>query len=285
MRIGMLSGLWWIAEELSALDSLDRMAALGFHYVDLQGSFHAGPRHLSARERIALGARLERLGLELRNYVLHPLHNIPEADDLQWSENIAYLQEGVDLAVSWGARQVMLNAGRWVHGRTREAAWRRSVEYLQQICDYAGERGVYIAQETEPYVWFLVADLASARKMAADVGRPNFVTLLDLGHMALSREGEADLLASGDSIIHGHLSDHDPFRHTNQVVGTGCAPVAEYLRCLQTLEEHGTLRRFGYDELVVSFELGMPGDAIFDPDDKVRRSLRHVLTVAPFVRL
>jgi sugar phosphate isomerase/epimerase len=285
MRIGMLSGLWWIAEELSALDSLDRMAALGFHYVDLQGTFHAGPRHLSPREQIAVGARLERLGLELRNYVLHPPHNIPEADDLQWSENVAYLKDGVDLAVSWGARQVMLNAGRWVRGITREAAWRRSVQFLQQICDYAGERGVYIAQETEPYVWFLVDDLASARKMAADVGRSNFVTLLDLGHMALSREGEADLLAIGDTIIHGHVSDHEPFRHTNQVVGTGCTPVAEYLHCLRTLEEHGTFHRFGFDELVASLELGMPRDAISDPDDLVRQSLRNVLAVAPFLRL
>jgi sugar phosphate isomerase/epimerase len=285
MRIGMLSGLWWIAERLSALDSLERVASLGFHYVDLHGVFHAGPRHLSARERREVGTSLDRLGLEPRNYVLHALHNIPEASQERRAENVAYLREGIDLAVSWGIRQLMLNAGQWVYGMPRDEAWARSVAYLREICDYAGERGIYIAQETEPYVWFLVDDLASATRMATDVERPNFVTLLDVGHMALSREGEADLLRIGDSIIHGHLSDHQPFRHTNQVIGTGCVATADYLRSLNALEARGTLRHFGYDDLVVSFELGMPGDSIPDPDDRVRRSMEHVQRVAPFVRL
>lgn len=285
MKIGMLSGLWWIAEGASAVDSLDRMAALGFHHVDLHGVFHAGPRHLSARERLVVGNRLERWGLEPRNYVLHALYNIPEANEAQRRANVGYLREGVDLAVAWGVRQVMLNAGRWVYGMSREEAWRRSVAYLQEVCDYAHDRGVFIAQETEPYVWFLVNDLASARAMANDVNRPNFVTLLDLGHMALAREGEGDLLALADTVIHGHLSDHEAYRHTNQILGTGCTPTAEYLRLLQSLEEQGVFRHFDYAELVVSLELGVPGDTIPDPDDWVRRSLEHVLEVAPYARL
>jgi len=285
MRIGMLSGLWFIAEGASAMESLKRMAALGFHDVDLSGVFHAGPRHLSQRERLAVGRELERLGLQPRNYVLHALHNIPGADDAKRRENVDYLREGVDLAAAWGIRQIMLNAGRWVYGMSREEAWTRSAAYLQEVCDYAGERDIYIAQETEPYVWFLVNDLASARAMAASVNRPNFVMLLDLGHMALSREGEADLLSVGDAVIHGHLSDHESLRHSNQVVGTGCLPAADYLRWLQALEGQGVFRRFGYEELVVSLELGMPGDTIPDPDDWVRRSLAHVLNVAPYMRL
>jgi hypothetical protein len=103
--------------------------------------------------------------------------------------------------------------------------------------------------------------------------------------MALSREGEGDLLSVSDSLIHGHISDHEPLRHTNQVIGTGCTPIADYLRCLEALEKRGLFRRFGYDELVVSFELGVPGDTIPDPDDSVRRSLAHVQTVAPYARL
>jgi len=179
----------------------------------------------------------------------------------------------------------MLNAGQWVYGLPREEAWRRSVAYLQEVCEYAGERGVYIAQETEPYVWFLVNNLASARAMADDVDRPNFATLLDLGHMALSREGEADLTGIARTVIHGHLSDHEPFRHTNQVVGTGCLPMSDYLGWLLALEQQGVFRRFGYDELVVSFELGMLGDSIRDPDDWVRRSLESVLSSAPYMNL
>jgi hypothetical protein len=45
------------------------------------------------------------------------------------------------------------------------------------------------------------------------------------------------------------------------------------------------VRRFGYDELVVSFELGAPGDQISDPDERVRRSLDYVRQIAPFINL
>ena len=283
MKAGMLSGLWYVAEGASLIESLRRSAGLGFHYVDLHGVFHAGPRHLSRRDRIAVRRQLDSLGLVPRNYVLHALHNIPSATEAERRENLDYLKEGVDLAVAWGVRQIMLNAGQWVHGMGRQEAWALSVAFLRQVCDYAGERLVYIAQETEPYVWFLVPDLASASAMAADVDRANFATLVDLGHMALARESASDLSQVEHSVIHAHFSDHEPYRHTNQVIGTGCTPTADYLQCLTSLEQHGWSERFGYEELVVSFELGSPGDTIADPDAWVRRSLEHVLTVAPDV--
>jgi len=285
MKIGMLSGLWYLAEGASLSESLERSAALGFRYVDFQGSFHAGPRHLSRRDGSAVPQQLERLGLTPRNYVLHALHNIPSAREAERRENLAYLKEGIDLAVAWGIRQIMLNAGQWVYGMSRPEAWDRSVAFLREVCEYAGEHGAYIAQETEPYVWFLVRDLSSASAMAADVDRPNFVTLVDVGHMALAREGVTDLVPLADTIIHGHFSDHEPYRHTNQVIGTGFTPTADYLGYLSSLEQDGLFRRFGYEELVVSFELGSPGDTIADPDSWVRRSLEHVLEVCPYLSM
>jgi hypothetical protein len=45
------------------------------------------------------------------------------------------------------------------------------------------------------------------------------------------------------------------------------------------------VKRFGYDELVISFELGVPGDQIGDPDDWVKRSIRHIHRIAPDMTL
>ena len=42
MKVGMLTGLWHIAEGATLLESLPRVARLGFRYVDLHGVFHAG---------------------------------------------------------------------------------------------------------------------------------------------------------------------------------------------------------------------------------------------------
>ena len=113
----------------------------------------------------------------------------------------------------------------------------------------------------------------------------NFTTLVDLGHMALAREGPEELECLGESIIHAHFSDHEPYRHTNQTIGTGFAPIGEYLDALRNMEIDGLVGRFGYDELVVSFELGAPGDVIDDPDDWVRDSIEYVRRVAPTMTL
>jgi sugar phosphate isomerase/epimerase len=281
MKIGMLTGLWFVAESATVLASLRRVADLGFHYVDLQGGFHAGPVHLTEEERVAVGQEMAALGLEPRSYVLDTPHNLASANDAELKQCYEYLKEGVDLALTWGMNQVMVNAGRWAYGVSREEAWMKAVRFLQRVCDYAAPRGVYVACEAEPYIWFLVNDITSTVRLLEDVNRPNLATVVDLGHMALAREGPDDLARLGDSIIHAHFSDHQSFRHTNQVIGTGITQTADYLNALRRMDVDRLVRRFGYDEFVVSVELGVPGDVIADPDDWVRRSLQHVRRVAP----
>ena len=41
--------------------------------------------------------------------------------------------------------------------------------------------------------------------------------------------------------------------------------------------------RWGYDEMVVSLELGVPGPAIAGADEWVRVSLDHVRQIAPYL--
>ena len=38
----MLTGIWYVAEQATIIASLNRVAELGFRYVDLHGLFHAG---------------------------------------------------------------------------------------------------------------------------------------------------------------------------------------------------------------------------------------------------
>jgi sugar phosphate isomerase/epimerase len=285
MKIGMLTGVWAIAESATIIEGLRRAAALGFRYVDLHGVFHAGPAHLSEQERRAVKSELSALGLTPRNYVLHAPHNLASTNAAELEACFEYLREGIDMAVAWGINQLMLNAGQWAYGVSRDEAWSKAVRFLQRVCDYAAPREVFIAVESEPYVWFLINDIHSTEQILADVDRPNLTTLIDLGHLALAREGPDDLARMADTIIHAHFSDHEPFKHTNQVVGSGFTRTAAYLDRLQKLDIDSKMGRFGYKELVVSFELGFPGDTIEDPDERVRRSLAHVLEVAPFMTL
>jgi sugar phosphate isomerase/epimerase len=283
MKIGVLTGIWYIAESASLIESLRRAGALGFRCVDIHGVFHGGPAHLNPEERRLVGQAIHDLGLTPRNYVLHAPKNPAAATPEEQEQNVAYLCEGVDLAVAWGMHQIMLNAGQWDYTVLRPDAWKRSVEFLQRVCDYAATKSVFIAQEPEPYVWFLVNDLPSAARMMAEVNRDNFTLLVDLGHLGLSRENPGDLEAVKSAIIHAHFSDHQANLHTNQVIGTGVTPAADYLAALQNLQIDRLMERYGEQDLVISLELGVPGDRIADPDDWVRRSLQHLRQIAPFL--
>ncbi len=188
MKIGMLTGLWYVAGEATLVESLQRAAALGFRYVDLHGVFHAGPAQLSLQARQQVKTELEELGLRARNYVLHSPHNPVSASAAELEASFAYLREGIDLCLFWGINQLMLNPGQWVYGVPRQQAWGTALRFIQRVCGYAASRGIFIALEAEPYVWFLVNDIPSTVRMLADVDRKNFTVLVDLGHMGLSRE-------------------------------------------------------------------------------------------------
>ena len=169
MKIGMLTGLWFVADGATLIKSLRRAAALGFRYVDIHGVFHGGPAHLKPGERLTVKTEMK--------------------------------------------------------------------------------------------------------------------ALVDLGHMALAREGPEELARVGDAIVHAHFSDHKPFMHTNQVIGTGFTRTKDYLDELRRMGIDQRVKRFGYDELVISFELGVPGNRIGDPEDWVKRSIQHIQQIAPDMTL
>ena len=281
MKIGMLTGIWYVAEQATIFASLQRAAALGFRYIDLHGLFHAGPTHLTTKQRKEVKTEMDALGLVPSSYILHSPISVPSAKPKELEECFCYLCEGVDLALAWGTNNLQLNAGQWAYGMPRDEAWTKSVRFLQRLCDYAAPRGIYICQEAEPYVWFMVNDVPSTLKMIADVDRQNFMVLMDIGHMALAREGPDELAKIIDWIIHGHFSDHQPFVHTNQIVGTGITPTVEYLESLSKLDIDRKVKRFGCDELVISLELGVPTDKIENPDDWVRRSVQNICQMYP----
>ena len=101
MKIGMLTGLWFVAEGATLIHSLRRAAALGFRYVDIHGVFHGGQALLKPEERLAIKSEMKALGLVPRNYVLHALHNPPSANEADAEENFICLLEVIDMALTW----------------------------------------------------------------------------------------------------------------------------------------------------------------------------------------
>ncbi|MCP4283734.1 MAG: sugar phosphate isomerase/epimerase, partial [Gammaproteobacteria bacterium] len=91
--------------------------------------------------------------------------------------------------------------------RTRQ--WDLVVKNLQEVCQYAEEKGVYIA--VEPLNRFETDFLnlcADAKKLVEDVGSPMLKIHLDTFHMNIEEKSPiTTILEAGDLLYHFHASE------------------------------------------------------------------------------
>jgi len=284
MKIGIITSLWAYAENLSLYDTLGRIAALGFNYVDILGIMHGDPTLLSDDEKRRVRDRLGDLGLTASSMVGLPPVNIATPDAAEVQAGLDYVAQCLEFANLLGIRQLLLNGGQRIAELPHERAWANAVTFLRRCAEHGAEHDVYITLETEPYLYFLVNDLRTLARMLADVDHPYLLSIVDLGHIMLARDRVEELSLLGDSIVHAHFSDHKATRHTNQIVGTGATPTADYLRALHQLDVDGFAAKRGM-EFIITFELGTRDTPIHDPDDWALRSLAHVQRIAPTLAL
>jgi len=93
----------------------------------------------------------------------------------------------------------------------RKQQWKLVVKNLQEVCQYAGKKGVYIA--VEPLNRFETDFLnlcADAKKLIADVGSPMLKIHLDTFHMNIEEKSALmAILDAGDLLYHFHASEND----------------------------------------------------------------------------
>jgi sugar phosphate isomerase/epimerase len=280
MKLGVITTPWAIASALSLPETLRRIAAMGFQYVDISEILYHDSLTSSEAQRQAVADALQRHGLTVACVILWP-PNVGSPDEAEQDHCFEYVRFGIDFAGRLGAHRVLFNAGQRVIGLDHQQAWQNSVSFMCRCADYAFEKDIRILVESEPYVYYLVNDLATSAQMVREVDRPNFLTVVDLGHMSLSRESAADLADAAPIIDHIHITDNDGLLHANNIIGSGTTPVAEYLAAINA-SPAASYYAARNDELVAVMELGVPGDTIDSPERWVRESMAHLQEIAPF---
>ena len=284
MRLGVITTPWATAFGFSLPETFGRIAAMGFRYVDILGILHGDPLALSEVEKQEAVDALQRHGLTPVCFVLWPPGNVASPDEVEQERCFEYVRAGIGFGARFGARKVLFNAGQRVVGLDHRQAWQNSVSFMRRCADYALEQDVWILVESEPYVYYLVNDLATSVRMIREVDRPNVLTVVDLGHMSLSRESPVALADAASVIGHVHITDNDGSLHANNVIGSGTTPVAEYLAAINAspAASYCSARN---DQLVAVMELGVRGESIDSPERWVRESRAYVQEVAPFLTL
>ena len=140
--------------------------------------------------------------------------NLNALDDGDRQKAVDAVKGGVDQAEELGAPGVGFLSGPDPGAGDRDAAIDALVSSINQLCEYAGAKGMSMVMETFDRLPFgkncLVGPNALAVEISARVRRehPNFGLMLDLSHFPLQGETSAYALnLARDHMVHAHIGN------------------------------------------------------------------------------
>ncbi len=133
---------------------------------------------------------------------------------------IEFLRHAIDIATTLGSDCVSLWSGILPTGDTRDDGFRRLVEGLQLVLDYADRRNVQIAFEPEPGM--LIDTMASFAELVKLVDSPRLGLTLDLGHLhCLGEPIEETIFRWSNRLQNIHIEDMRAGVHEHLMFGEG----------------------------------------------------------------
>jgi D-psicose/D-tagatose/L-ribulose 3-epimerase len=160
--------------------------------------------------------RLDDLGLErTANTVIAPEHNPLSADPKVRDAAYQHMRGVVDACAAVGSsilcgpHQVAL--GVFTGKGATEEEWKRSVDHLRRVAEYAAGQGVVLAEEVvNRFELYHVNTLDQGIRLVDEVGHPNCRIHLDTFHAHIEEKNTADAIRrAGSRIAHVHISEND----------------------------------------------------------------------------
>jgi sugar phosphate isomerase/epimerase len=152
---------------------------------------------------------------------------------------IEFLRHAIDLAAALGSDCVSLWSGVLPAGDSREDGFRRLVEGLQLVLDYAERRQVRLGFEPEPGM--LIDTMASFQELLDQLGgAPQLGLTLDLGHLhCLGEPIEPALCHWADRLVNLHIEDMRAGVHEHLLFGEGEIDFPPIFRTLRQIQYQG----------------------------------------------
>ena len=247
-------------------EAIPRIAAIGYDGVEIGcAAPHAWPAYLSKERRAELRNLLEASGLQAVSLLptpgggpgFNPASPLPEEREA----TVRYYSEVIDLASDLGAKKVLYIAGWQIFGTSRQQAWDRTKNCLDQIASHADKKGITIVVEPTAAATNLIETADDAMELMRSVARDNVKVMFDTFHALYRNEIPADYVrAMRDDLVHIHVSD------SNRVIpGEGRV---DWIGLMQALNE------CGYDGYL-TMEIGLDSRTA-DPDQIARTALKFL---------
>jgi protein FrlC len=247
-------------------EAIRRIAAIGYDGVEIGcAAPHAWPAYLNKERRAELRALLGRCGLQAVSLLATPGGGpgfnpaSPLAEERE--ATVRYYNEVIDLALDLGAEKVLYIAGWQIFGTSRQQAWDRSKDCLDQIASHANNKGITIVVEPTAAATNLIETADDALELMRSVERENVKVMFDTLHALYRNEIPADYVRTmREDLVHVHVSDSN-----RMIPGEGRV---DWVGLMQALNEYAYS---GY----LTMEIGLDSRAA-DPDQIARTALRFL---------
>src|SRR5712691_7788723 len=238
MNLGLINSAWAQAGKDSAY-GIRMTKEIGFDTIDI----FADPLDIDVKERRLIQRECERAGLPIVSIACVAVGLVdfnPSVQRFHLQRCRAYL----DLAYEYGAKNVLLVLGEYIWEQQvipPAEQWQTAARNVRELGKYAGDLGVQIALELEPFKLSLVNNVDSMVRFLDEVGHPAVKANIDVSHLVLSKTRPEELRRLQGKAIHVHLSDCDGKVHGDLPPGRGVVDFLPYLREIKNLNMDGTI--------------------------------------------
>src|SRR6266567_4387063 len=156
MKLGLINSAWVQANQPTEF-GLRKTKELGFDTVDV----FVDPLDIDIKERRLIKDECDRLELPIVSIACVAVGLIDFNPSVQ-RFHIERVKKYLDLAYEYGAKNVLLVLGEYIWNQEvipPEEQWQTAVANCRVLAEYAGERGVEIALELEPFHLSLVKNV------------------------------------------------------------------------------------------------------------------------------
>jgi fructoselysine 3-epimerase len=252
---------------------LDAMVKYEFEKIELWGAApHLYVEDLSLAEVRGIKKEIDRRELEVVCFTpeqcMYPI-NLAAKESVIRERSVAYFKKSVDAAVELETPLVLVTAGWGYRNESRQEAWSRTQDSLEQLTAYAEKQGIILALEPLQKIESnLINTLPDLKNMLDSISSPSLKGMVDTIPLAVEGEELAGYFEQlQDDFVHIHFIDGNPGGHL--AWGDGSLPLEKYMNTLGDNNYHGALTL----EFTSSQYLQSPNDAI-------EKSLR---SLAPYV--
>jgi len=243
MKLGLINSAWAQSGRETSY-GIRKTKEIGFDSIDI----FTDPLDIDVKERKLIKNECDRAGLPIVSVACVAVGLVdfnPSVQRFHRDRVNAY----VDLAYTFEARNVLLVLGEYIWQREvipPAEQWAAGVANVRALGRYAGDLGLEIALEMEPFHLSLLNDVESMARFLDEVDCPAVKANLDISHLVLAHQPAALLERLRGRVAHVHISDCDGKVHGDLPPGRGVVDFPPYLDAIKGL---------GLDDATVSIEL------------------------------